>query len=127
MLLVASFLLRLPIDQDGSDNKPANEINDDEWSKMEVTLQDLEKATKQGEQLIERQEKPGDRSKELKELITKLTEVIAENKEVEVSLAIESRESQETLFAPCRVTTRQEIITSNKQANSTITCLLFLG
>ena len=83
MLPMVIFLVN--IEQDGSDNKPAAEIDSDEWAKMEQTLQDLEKATKQGEQLIERQEKAELRSKELKELVKKLTEVIYENKEVEVA------------------------------------------
>ena len=79
----------LHVEQDGSENTPAHDIKDKEWEKMEQTLQDLEKVTKQGEQLIERQDKPEQRNKELKELVTKLSGVILENKEVEVSLDVQ--------------------------------------
>ena len=72
--------------QDGPEEKPCKDITDEEWSKMEQALQDLEKASKQAELLRDRQPKVEKRSKELKELFAKFEGVIDENKVVEVSL-----------------------------------------
>ena len=73
--------------EEGPKEKPGSEIENEDWSKVDQTLQDLEKNTKQGELLLMRQEEKS-KSKELEDLIKKLEEVIVKNKEVEVHLEV---------------------------------------
>ena len=75
------------VEEAGPEEKPAEMIIDEDWGKIEQTLSDLEKATKQGESVLQRQDRSQNLNKELTELIDKLEKVIDGNKEVEVTIA----------------------------------------
>ena len=71
-----------PFAQEGPPESKGSDISDEDWQKVELTTQDLEKVTKQGEQVLGKQSSK-DANKELKELMDKLATIITDNKQIE--------------------------------------------